>query len=307
MKKKLFIFSFIISLFFGSVVSAEMAPAQSARFFNGPRVENITNNSADVTLSQDVLANLPEEEKNAIYFEYQQSNIVCPAIYPTPEYCLPKKTTKGQTAIHLTDLKPNTSYMVSYKKDNTIMCITAPCPGNEFQSLFAEFSTKSTSVTSFSRNLSFGSRGNDVVLLQDILREKGYFQNSSTGYFGPITLKAVINFQKKFMNISPTGFVGVRTRAELSAIRSVAVFEGVINSVSTACFADGECSVTVSGKKVITMIGWTGGPVGSVKGVSDFGALTDKIGSRVRVYAEKTNDGGYTLYGNTEYYIELLP
>jgi hypothetical protein len=81
-------------------------------------------------------------------------------------------------------------------------------------------------------------------------------------------------------------------------------FEGIITAYSTACFADGECSITVDGKKVVTTLGWTQMTVGAVTGVPDFGSVGQKIGSRAHVYAKKTDDG-YTLYGSTEYYVRV--
>ena len=84
-------------------------------------------------------------------------------------------------------------------------------------------------------------------------------------------------------------------------------FSGTIQSVSTSCFSDGECSVTIDGKKVVTTIGWSQAVVGSIKGtVSSIGEIeTNKIGASAKVYAKKTTDG-YTLYGNSAYYIEVF-
>lgn len=169
------------------------------------------------------------------------------------------------------------------------------------------FLTPADGVSTFTRTLRFRSRGADVSALQDILRMRGYFSRQSTGYFGITTLKAVKSFQRD-MNISPTGFVGPKTREALISMANTKeeTFEGIIQSVSTACFADGECSVTIDGKKVITTIGWSQDVVGSIKGtVSSIGDIeTQKIGARAHVYAKKINDG-YTLYGNQSYYIEV--
>jgi hypothetical protein len=50
---------------------------------------------------------------------------------------------------------------------------------------------------SFDKDLEFGMRDNDVVRLQDFLKEQGYFpiNTESTGYYGAITVKAVRDFQ----------------------------------------------------------------------------------------------------------------
>jgi peptidoglycan hydrolase-like protein with peptidoglycan-binding domain len=278
-------------------------------------VSNITSTTADVSVPSPILTTLTQDQKDGLYFEYIPTKQVCIMIYPTPENCLPKKTMKGQTSLTITDLKPNTSYTISYKKDNGIACITTPCPENGLQSLSVEFTTPQIGMglVHFSRNLKFGSRGNDVVMLQNVLRNYGYFLNDkSTGYFGITTFKAVKAFQKNYMKISPTGYVGPKTRAFLNNPKDIPVnteefFSGTIQSVSTGCFSDGECSVTIDGKKVVTTIGWSQAVVGSIKGtVSSIGEIeTNKIGARAKVYAKKTTDG-YTLYGNSAYYIEVF-
>lgn len=47
------------------------------------------------------------------------------------------------------------------------------------------------------KDLEFGMRDNDVVILQNLLKELGYFPTNvdSTGYYGAITVKAVKDFQ----------------------------------------------------------------------------------------------------------------
>lgn len=272
-----------------------------------PTVTAVTTTGATVAVPQTVLSGMNAGERAGLYFEYIPTEQVCIMIYPTPAECLPKKTTPGQTTMILSDLKPGTKYNVWFKKDNTIACITTPCPENGIESSTTTFTTLATADT-FTRNLAYRSRGNDVVLLQDTLRARGYFAGPSTGYFGVLTLRAVKAYQKEAMGIPPTGFVGPLTRASLNAslLVTAETFEGVIQSVSTACFADGECSVTIGGKKVVTTIGWSQAIVGSIKGtVSSIGDIeTSKIGARAKVYAQKTVDG-YTLYGNANYYIEV--
>lgn len=87
-----------------------------------------------------------------------------------------------------------------------------------------------------------------------------------------------------------------------------ASFSGVISAVDTGCFADAICSVTVDGKTVILLTGMRLGEVpevGTLKGVESIGDLEGKIGSTAKVYAAKTPEGDYTLYGNTNYYVEV--
>lgn len=302
--KKITILSFLALLVFTHFAEA----SHPDRLWTGPVVSNITNSTAGVAIPEKALKELSTEQKAGIYFEYYETQQVCIMIYPTPEHCLPKKTSKGQTSLMLQNLKTNTLYSVSYKLDNSIACIMAPCHENSLQSAPTDFKTLGSTKT-LSRNLYYRTRGAEVLLLQDVLRESGYLSIPSTGYFGIATFKAVKNFQKNYMLISPTGYVGARTREALNSLNNLETssFEGVIQAVSTACFSDGECSVTIDGKKVVTTIGWSQQVVGSIKGsVNSIGDIeTSKIGARAKVYAKKTTDG-YTLYGSTEYYIEVF-
>ena len=292
--------------------AAAFQPKETARYFNGPTVSSVTDTSATLALSPEVLAGITDDEKQGVYFEYIETYQMCIAIYPTPAACLPKKTEIGKTTVVLTNLKPNTSYTVKYKRDNTIRCITAPCPGNEFESLSVEFKTKPTGTTTptpaptgITKNLGLGSWGTQVTFLQTILIQQGYLQVPATGYFGVLTRRAVMEFQRA-RNIMVTGFVGPLTRDALqnTASPTTATFEGTITAYSTQCFVDGECSITVDGKKIVTTTGWSQQIVGTVTGIPDFGSIEQKVGSHAKVYAKKTADG-YTLYGSADYYIHI--
>lgn len=298
---------------------------ETARYFNGPTVQQVASTTANFSLSSAVLSGLTDEEKQGVYFQYYETQLVCIAIYPTPEYCLPKKTEVGKTGVTVTNLKPETSYTVVYKRDNTIRCITTPCPGNEFESLAVEFKTLSSGSVSttpvpignsdnvqITKNLAYKSRGEQVITLQAILIQQGYLTGEPTGYFGILTLKAVKAFQRAHY-INPTGFVGPVTRGVLAKLTAsptssgmAETFEGTVTAFSTACFADGECSITVDGKKVVTTIGWSQAIVGKVTGIPDFGSIENNIGAHAKVYAKKTADG-YTLYGSADYYVDITP
>ena len=56
--------------------------------------------------------------------------------------------------------------------------------------------------------------GTEVVRVQDRLAELGYFDASSTGFFGPITTRAVQSFQRS-QGLTPDGVVGAQTIAAL--------------------------------------------------------------------------------------------
>lgn len=301
MKHKVFLSLIITTLGIAQITFA-MAPKETAQYFNGPTVSNIGTTGATFSLSPQVLADINDYDKSQIYFEYIQKDLACPAIYPTPASCLPKKTSLGSTTVIVNDLKANTSYTVKYKRDNTIRCITTPCPGNEFESLSVEFKTK-YELGQFTKDLRMGMRHKEVELLQKILIEQGYLTGNVTGYFGMLTKKALINYQK-IHNINPTGMFGKLTRASFNPAKGE-MFEGKVTAFSTQCFVDGVCSVTVGDKVVVTTRGWARDPVGQLKGVESIGDVEKMIGHNAKVYAAKTDDRNYTLYGNTDFYVEI--
>jgi hypothetical protein len=317
MKKKFIFYAVLLSVVFvnaNASLTHAFESSSTQRYFNGPTVSDITSTSAIVSLSRDVLSGITDPyDLNSLYFEIYRTNQVCIAIYPTPAECMPKKTAKGLTSVRINDLLPNTSYTAVYKRDNTINCITTPCPSNEFISMNTEFTTPmgnfpgaivNPAEHKFTKGFGYRARGLDVTKLQLILIQKGFLIGTPTGYFGNGTLKAVKDFQRS-IGVNPTGYLGPITRSALggniSPNMTEETFTGRVTAVSTGCFSDGECSVTVDGKKVVTTIGWSQQIVGSVIG-SSLGDIP--VGAQVKVYARKTSDG-YTLYGSTKYYVQL--
>lgn len=173
--------------------------------------------------------------------------------------------------------------------------------------------------TAPSRDLWFGVRHADVSWLQEFLIQKltgkaaeALRDAGVTGYFGSLTRAALAEFQSA-RGIAPAhGYFGAKTRAAIGANtdQTGETFSGKIESVNTGCFADGICSVTISGKEVILLTGMRAGvipPVGTLKGVESIGDLESKIGATAKVNAAKTTEGDaeYTLYGSTSYYVEV--
>lgn len=73
-----------------------------------------------------------------------------------------------------------------------------------------------TTPSAYARNLTVGSRGDDVKQLQSFLISKGYLGGSATGYFGALTKAAVIKLQGEH-KLPSTGYVGAMTRAVLNS------------------------------------------------------------------------------------------
>lgn len=67
----------------------------------------------------------------------------------------------------------------------------------------------------FNANLGVGHRSGDVRRLQQRLRDEGVFNGPVTGFFGEMTKKAVVEFQRKH-GLAESGIVGKSTRDELN-------------------------------------------------------------------------------------------
>ncbi len=90
--------------------------------------------------------------------------------------------------------------------------VTEVTPGNPAQS------TGATPTVTFSRNLAFGSRGEDVKALQAYLISKGFLAAGlSSGYFGQLTKGALVKYQTS-VGLPQTGFFGPMTRAKVSVM-----------------------------------------------------------------------------------------
>lgn len=66
-----------------------------------------------------------------------------------------------------------------------------------------------------------GSVGSDVTYVQSILKKLGYFNTTTTGYYGPITVEAVKQLQRDF-GLEPIGAVGPKTSRLIQEIETMA-------------------------------------------------------------------------------------
>ncbi len=79
-----------------------------------------------------------------------------------------------------------------------------------------------SSSNNFNRDLTIGSKGNDVKVLQEFLKEQGFFNRETSDYFGSITKNALIQFQKK-AGVSPaSGYFGAKTRDYINSLEPIA-------------------------------------------------------------------------------------
>ncbi|MBM7095623.1 peptidoglycan-binding protein [Bacillus sp. H-16] len=80
------------------------------------------------------------------------------------------------------------------------------------------FAAPSATEASFGeRTLHFGMNNNDVKVLQETLKEKGFFQfHTATGFYGEVTRKAVTDFQKA-NGLTADGIAGPQTFGALKS------------------------------------------------------------------------------------------
>jgi peptidoglycan hydrolase-like protein with peptidoglycan-binding domain len=86
----------------------------------------------------------------------------------------------------------------------------------------------SSSGGTFTTYLYSGMEGDEVLKLQKVLKEQGFFSVEPNGSFGPLTVLAVKKFQVAH-GLSQLGVVGPGTRAALNALKS-----GTVAGVSTS-------------------------------------------------------------------------
>ncbi|RFU61164.1 C40 family peptidase [Peribacillus glennii] len=104
------------------------------------------------------------------------------------------------------------------------------------------------STTFGNRTLKSGMTSSDVKKLQETLKKKGYFKSSkTTNYFGSITKRAVINFQKKH-GLTPDGIVGKNTFRALGVSKS-----GSNSVVKAASTSSKSASLVATAKKYMNV------------------------------------------------------
>ena len=120
--------------------------------------------------------------------------------------------------------------------------------------LYGSFVHAQSTSNAFAANLSLGSRGTQVTLLQQILNRDPDTRITDTGpgssgnetdYFGPLTKTAVARFQAKYANevLTPAGlaqgngYVGFYTRMKLNTLTTVATDTQTTTSTSPAISA----------------------------------------------------------------------
>lgn len=111
----------------------------------------------------------------------------------------------------------------AFNNKNTTVSRVATIPESKKETEKTQPKTIKTSSSTFNEQLTYGSQGKQVVLLQKALADLGFFQGGLfTDYFGEETTKAVIAFQLdhgiiRDKNEDGAGQVGPQTRAALNS------------------------------------------------------------------------------------------
>jgi|GEM_PF-774229 len=114
----------------------------------------------------------------------------------------------------------------------------------------------SLGITTLSRQLSFGSRGSDVRMLQQFLAEDTsiYPEGLVTGYYGRLTRSAVVRFQIRY-GIAAVGRVGPITLAQINTLISSGASLGAGTTAPT--ISNVSINVTSSSTPSAVTITWT--------------------------------------------------
>lgn len=117
-----------------------------------------------------------------------------------------------------------------------------------------------TACANITMTLSYGmydkTTNSEVTVLQSFLHAKGYLSVTPTGYFGPLTLRAVKAFQKDSASGAVDGIVGVQTQAHIRAM---------------------DCQVVSVSAPTITALSPSSGPVGTVVTITGTGFTDSNV------------------------------
>lgn len=111
--------------------------------------------------------------------------------------------------------------------------------------------TSTTSCGSYTRDLTLGSTGADVVALQSFLESKGHLTipaGTSKGYFGALTQSALAKYQAAVMISPAAGYFGPMTRAKVSGDCST-TGTGTGTGTSTGTLSGDEASLNSYDRK----------------------------------------------------------
>lgn len=143
-------------------------------------------------------------------------DIVCSPVTILEEIVI-STTTTNQTSTTTPKRKHSTVYYNQINSIENIILATSTISGS-IKDIEEKVFIKEDGKKIFNNNLWVGLENSEVGDLQRKLLELGFFNERVTNFFGPITERAVIDFQK-YLKIEPaSGFVGPITRGVLNSL-----------------------------------------------------------------------------------------
>jgi predicted chitinase len=138
-----------------------------------------------------------------------------------------------------------------------------------------------------------GDRGVFVKALQERLKELGYFSGLIDGKYGPLTERAVTNFQREH-GLVPDGIVGDRTRQALD--RSAPLDLGERADLDEKDLLKRGSRIVKFGRRIRAFGKWLWGiTFGALLGeTTGFGVIENamSVGERINAFVDKFNVGG---------------
>jgi peptidoglycan hydrolase-like protein with peptidoglycan-binding domain len=173
----------------------------------------------------------------------------------------------------------------TFGKISFLLCLPAALLGICFSSV--AFAQTQPTAGAFSRNLTIGDFGGDVLSLQAELLAEGYLKvGTPTGYFGSLTAKALADWQGS-VGLPATGYFGPLSQDVIEGKPVALVSKPVSAPVATSMSA--RVSVPVVSTSLMTSSNFTIGDVGS--GISLLQSILIAQG-----YLPLTNPTGYFGY-----------
>ena len=112
----------------------------------------------------------------------------------------------------------------------------------------------------------------------------------------PLVLASCLALAACAGGVARPGTTGVAEDAHAPAAAGVTAFAGEVEAIDNGCFADGTCSVTVAGRTIVTMRGWSQ----ATWGTRDPDLA---VGDAVEVRCRDGGDGACTLEGDAGLYV----
>lgn len=171
---------------------------------------------------------------------------------------------------------------------------------NALNAQYALLTNSQTALVTFDKNLSFGDSGFRVKNLQNFLISKGFLDSdSATGFYGKMTVKAVMAYQKARSITPPNGYFGPKTRAVANAEVNASATSGLVYSLSASIVGAG----TITGRNATYVSGTvatlTAVPRGNATFVSWTGC-TSVTGTVCKVSMTGNKSVTATFTGTTE-------